>query len=149
MTRSEDAYLNMIESKMNCAQSVLTAFSNELGLDRPTALKLARGFGGGMGRTGKTCGAVSGAYMVIGLSESKTARDGIEAVYAKVQEFTRRFVELHGSTSCTDLLNCDLSDPSELARARTENLFTKSCPYFVKDAVELIEQLGYKITKPV
>ena len=65
MLRSENARLNMVESKMNCAQSVLTAFSDELGLDRNTALRLARGFGGGMGRTGKTCGAVTGAYMVI------------------------------------------------------------------------------------
>jgi len=136
----------MFESKMNCAQSVLTAFSDELGLDRATALKLARGFGGGMGRTGKTCGAVSGAYMVMGLLESKAAREGVEAVYAKVQEFTRRFTELHGSTSCTELLNYDLSDPTELARARAESLFTKVCPVFVKDAVEMIEQLGYKIT---
>ena len=149
MTRSENARLNMIESKMNCAQSVLTAFSDELGLDRATALKLAGGFGGGMGRTGKTCGAVSGAYLVIGLSESKAAREGVEAVYAKVQEFTRRFIELHGSTSCTELLKCDLSDSTELARARVESLFTKACPVFVKGAVEIIEQLGYQITSPV
>jgi C_GCAxxG_C_C family probable redox protein len=129
----------MVESKMNCAQSVLTAFSDELGIDRATALKLARGFGGGMGRTGKTCGAVTGAYMVIGLSEPRMAREGIEAVYLKIQEFDKRFVEFHASTCCTELLNGDLSTPEGLARARAEGLFTRVCPNLVRDAVEILE----------
>ena len=34
----------------NCAQSVLLAFTDELGLDRDTALLLTASFGGGMGR---------------------------------------------------------------------------------------------------
>jgi C_GCAxxG_C_C family probable redox protein len=141
VTRSEQARLNMVESRMNCAQSVLTAFSDELGLDKANALKLARGFGGGMGRSGKTCGAVTGAYMVIGLAESKAAREGVEAVYARVREFNERFIGLHGSTSCTELLNCDLSDPEELARARSEGIFASVCPCFVKDAVEILEKM--------
>jgi C_GCAxxG_C_C family probable redox protein len=141
VTRSEQARLNMVESRMNCAQSVLTAFSDELGLDKANALKLARGFGGGMGRSGKTCGAVTGAYMVIGLAESKTAREGVEAVYARVREFNKLFIGFHGSTSCTELLNCDLSDADELARARSEGLFAGVCPCFVKDAVEILEKM--------
>jgi C_GCAxxG_C_C family probable redox protein len=95
-----------------------------------------------MGRTGKTCGAVTGAYMVIGLSEPKVAREGIEAVYLKIQEFNKRFVGLHASTCCTELLNSDLSSPEGLARARAEGLFIKSCPNFVRDAVEIFEEIG-------
>ena len=45
----------------NCAQSVLFSFCEELGLDADTALKIACGFGAGMGRKGEVCGAVSGA----------------------------------------------------------------------------------------
>ncbi len=138
MTRSETAFTVMAESKMNCAQAVLTAYCEEFGLDRATALRLARGFGGGMGRTGKTCGAVSGAYMVLGLREPKEAREGVEAVYAQIKEFNRKFIELHGSTECTALLGCDLSTPEGLARARGEGLFTTVCPGFVKTAVELL-----------
>ncbi|WP_226846759.1 C-GCAxxG-C-C family protein [Dehalogenimonas etheniformans] len=141
MTRSEEARMNMVESKMNCAQSVLTAFCEELELDKATALKLSRGFGGGMGRTGKTCGAVTGAFMVIGLSESKTAREGVEAVYAWIQEFTRRFNGRYGSTECTELIGCDLSNAEGLSRARGEGVFTKICPDIVKSAVEILEQI--------
>ena len=59
----------MKEHRINCAQTVITTFCEELGLDRAIALQVANGFGGGMGRTGRTCGAVTGAYMVLGLSQ--------------------------------------------------------------------------------
>ena len=51
----------------NCSQAVLSSFDDDFGLDKDMALKLAAGFGGGMGRMAQTCGAVTGAYMVIGL----------------------------------------------------------------------------------
>ena len=46
---------------LNCAQSVLLAFAEELGLDPEKGLKMASSFGGGMGAMGLTCGAVTGA----------------------------------------------------------------------------------------
>jgi C_GCAxxG_C_C family probable redox protein len=49
---------------LGCSQAVLSAFGPGLGLDRPTALRVAAAFGGGMARMGQTCGAVSGALMV-------------------------------------------------------------------------------------
>ena len=139
MTRAETAFNNMAESKMNCAQAVLTAFCEELGLDRATALKLARGFGGGMGRGGKTCGAVTGAYMVLGLREAAMSREGVEAVYARIKEFNANFIALFGSTECKELLDCDLSSPEGLSRARAEGLFTRVCPGFVRGAVGILE----------
>jgi C_GCAxxG_C_C family probable redox protein len=139
MTRSQAAFVAMAESKMNCAQSVLTAFCEELGLDRAMALKLARGFGGGMARGGKTCGAVTGAYMVIGLHEETAGREGTEAVYTRIVEFNRKFKEIHGSTECKTLLGCDLGVPEELAKARADGFFVKLCPQFVRTAVEVLE----------
>ncbi|XUX00287.1 MAG: C-GCAxxG-C-C family protein [Dehalogenimonas sp.] len=141
MTRSEEARSNMIESRMNCAQSVLTAFCDSLGLDRATALKLSRGFGAGMGRGGKTCGAVTGAYMVIGLSEPKSSREGTQAVYGRVQEFNSAFIEKYGSTECSRLIGCDISTAQGMNRARSEGLFIKHCPDFVKGAVEILDQI--------
>ena len=51
----------------NCSQAVLSVYAEEFGLCRETALKIACGFGGGMGRMALTCGVVTGAFMVIGL----------------------------------------------------------------------------------
>ena len=75
----------------NCSQSVVAAFAEDYGIDEQTAALHARGFGGGMGRTGGVCGAVSGAVMVIGLSTWDIA-DTDEAkhrAYALVREFFR------------------------------------------------------------
>ncbi|AKG54306.1 hypothetical protein DGWBC_1680 [Dehalogenimonas sp. WBC-2] len=139
MTRADFAYSAMMESKMNCAQAVLTSFAEELGLDKATALRLSQGFGGGMGRTGKTCGAVTGAFMVLGLIEQLEGREGIEAVYAKVKEFDREFVARHGSTECNVLLDCDICSTEGMERARSEGLFKKVCPGYVRSAVEILE----------
>lgn len=144
MSRAGDASEIMAGSQMNCAQAVLTAFADELGLDRMTALKIATGFGAGAGRTGGVCGAVSGAYMVIGLKQFPGISSPVERkekVYALVQEFTRRFMNLHKSIDCPILLGCDLSTPDGLAAARSRDLFTSVCPKFVSDSVTVLEEL--------
>jgi len=51
--------------RVNCAQTVVSVFAGQMGLDLDTAVRVAMAFGGGMGRGGNTCGAVTGAYMVL------------------------------------------------------------------------------------
>ena len=65
-TKPEQAVNNFREGS-NCSQAVISVYAEQLGLSRKTALKIAQGFGGGMGRMTKTCGAVTGAFMVLGL----------------------------------------------------------------------------------
>jgi len=50
-----------------CSQAVLCAYAEELGLAREAALRLAAPFAGGIGRMGLTCGAVTGAFLVMAL----------------------------------------------------------------------------------
>ncbi len=95
-------------------------------------------------RTGDTCGAVTGAIMVIGLrygsGECVTAA-GRAGVNGKVLEFTRRFREKHGSLYCRDLLGCDTGTPEGIAKARERNLFRTICPVFVEDAAAILEEI--------
>jgi len=51
----------------NCAQGVLIPFADELGLGEDLAFRLGSDFGSGM-KMGSTCGAVTGALMVLGLA---------------------------------------------------------------------------------
>ena len=51
-------------SGANCAQAVLCAFAGECGLSEESAMRMASGFGGGMGRMREVCGAVSGMILV-------------------------------------------------------------------------------------
>lgn len=129
---------------MNCSQILLSVFSEAYGLDRKTALQIAMGFGGGMARTGKTCGAVTGAYMVLGLAHPlsiENPRANLEKTYALIREFNRQFKKQHGSLLCKTILGVDLNTPAGLSAAREKNLFTTVCPVFVGDAARILEEL--------
>jgi C_GCAxxG_C_C family probable redox protein len=144
MSKAGEAAAIMANQQMNCAQAVLSVFSVDLGLDKSTALKIALAFGAGMGRSGGMCGAVSGAYMVLGMRPypGLSPAEKKEKVYSLVCEFNRRFCAVNQSTSCTDLLGYDLSTPDGLAAARSQKLFTSICPQMVFAAVTILEELS-------
>ncbi len=131
----------------NCSQAVLSVYAEQLGLDDEVALKIAAGFGGGMGRLGDTCGAVTGAFMVLGLMHGAATADweSKERVYGLVTEFARRFKARHGAIVCRDLLGCDISDPESLRRAILAKMFSTICPKFVRDAVVILEEMAEQI----
>jgi C_GCAxxG_C_C family probable redox protein len=62
MEKKEDKAIGLFKSGLNCAQSVLTAYAEELDFDKNLALSISCGFGGGMGRLQETCGAVTGSF---------------------------------------------------------------------------------------
>ena len=136
--------VSYFQEGFNCSQSILASYCIEFGLNESIALKLATGFGGGIGRLGKTCGAVSGALMVIGL---KYGRDKIEdnaskeKTYTLVQKFINKFIKLNQSISCNELLDCDINTLEGLNSAKEKNLFSTLCPDFVRTSAEIIEKL--------
>ncbi|MFW9865922.1 MAG: C-GCAxxG-C-C family protein [Candidatus Thorarchaeota archaeon] len=143
MSRVEQA-LSSFNEDFNCAQSVLSTFSSQYGLERDTALKLATGFGGGVARLGHICGAVSGATMVIGLKYGMGINKNIEAkenTYKVIRDFTNKFQKLHGSILCRELLECDINTIEGKNIYAQNEYFEKKCTQYVKTAVEILEQL--------
>ncbi len=119
-------------------------FAEEFGLDEDLALSVSQAFGGGMGHTGSVCGAVTGAYMALGLSKpasKENPRQSVEKTYGLIAEFDRRFRKLHGTVNCSELLGYDLTIPEKVAEAREKGLFITMCPGFVADAVKIVEDL--------
>ena len=103
-------------------------------------MKVSRAFGAGLG-LGLTCGAVTGACMVLGLLAQKRMGSNYEVkyvAYALVQEFTPRFLERCGALKCRDLLGKDISDSEQYMAAKRENLFHTRCPLFIQSAVEIL-----------
>ncbi len=123
----------------NCSQAIVSTYCEELGLDKKTALQMASGFGAGMGRRQETCGAVTGAYLLIGLkygNSTETDNPAKEKTYACVQEFTRLFEERNNSVNCRTLLGVDLiNDDSQIVAKQWKTL----CPKLVRDAAEIVE----------
>ena len=139
---SESASLH--QKGCNCAQAVLAVFSADLGLDRETAIRVATGFGGGMGRLGNTCGAVTGAFMVLGLARGmRRAEDAAakESTYALVREFAEKFREKHAALDCRELLGVDIGTAEGRQAAKERGLFTTLCNDLIRDAVMIVEKM--------
>jgi len=140
MKRSLEAIENF--KTLNCAQSVLLSFASDIKLDRIAALKIASGFGGGMALA-ETCGAVTGAYMVLGLkiqSEGKSIQGIKGEAKVAVQKFNELFIAKHGSLTCKKLLGVDISTPEGSAEANKKNLFDTVCKDLVGSAAEILEK---------
>ena len=126
---------------LNCAQSVLLSHAEELKLDRTTALRIALGFGGGMAMA-KTCGAVTGAYMVLGLKanfKEKSIQEIKAETKAAVRKFNDLFIARHGSLKCKKLLGVDISTSKGSAVANEKKLFDSVCKGLVGSAAEILE----------
>ena len=128
----------------SCSQAVLATFAPQLGLDRDLAFKVSGPFGAGMGRMGETCGALTGAGMVIGLLHGRTKAEDQETkekAYALVAELTEQFRQRNGSFKCRELLGCDLGTPEGRQFAQDHGLSATRCVEFVRDAAELVERM--------
>lgn len=128
-------------SEVNCAQTVFSLHADDLGIDENIALKISSGFGGGMA-CAETCGAVTGAYMVIGMKHGHANSDpeAKAATKLKIQEFNDKFKAEHGSLICKKLIGYDISKPEEAATASEKGVFKNKCPLFIKTACNIIEK---------
>jgi C_GCAxxG_C_C family probable redox protein len=127
----------------SCAPAVLAAYCEQFGLERDLALKIATGFGGGM-HLGQTCGAVTGAIMVIGLKYGKTKADDNKAkekTFEVSKRFADKFRARYGSIECKALLGCDITTPEGLQEARDKKLFTTICAEYVAAAAEILDEV--------
>lgn len=142
MERKEKA-AQMFNTSHNCAQSVLTSFSDKTGLTEDLSCRISCAFGAGGGRRQYQCGAVSGALLAIsavhgrGLHDDSSVQD---KTYSLTRDFLARFEEKHGTLECRKLLDgADLMTPEGQTKFKSENMKKDRCTIFVKDAVEILE----------
>jgi C_GCAxxG_C_C family probable redox protein len=143
MDRTESA-LQYFKTGFNCSQAVVASFGNQFGLTENHCLKMACAFGGGMGKQ-YTCGAVTGALMVLGLHFGKGKMDDDSKkiqTNEKSAEFMKAFTEKHGSINCLDLLDgLHMSIPEESKEINARDLYQVRCTRYVSDAVQITEKL--------
>jgi C_GCAxxG_C_C family probable redox protein len=143
MNRSEKAK-DLFLSGYNCAQSVVLSFADDLKFSKELAQKMAAGFGGGMGKQQETCGAVTGAIMVLGLLKGEDVNNNDElksAAYSGVKDLTHDFVATYKTTICRDLIGCDLNTPEGSAKFKEEKIMETVCAGCVEKAVQIIEDI--------
>ncbi len=144
MTKSEQA-ISKFMGGYNCAQSVFYAFCEDLGVDQDTSLKMACGFGAGMGRKGEVCGAVTGGIMALGVKYGRGEKEDravTDAAYVKVRELMDQFASRNGTCICRQLLHgCDLTTEEGQKYFKENDLLNKSCKPCVQSAVEILETM--------
>lgn len=142
----EETALEAFRSGLNCAQSVVKSYAESSGADENALLGISTGFGGGMARLQHTCGAVTGAFMVLGMVNSGRYTDRKEikdTTYAMIREFNTKFLASHGSTDCRTLLGCDLNTEEGQAYMKQFKLSETICEKCVVTAVSILnEQLA-------
>ncbi len=139
-----DQALACFESGFNCSQAIFSTYGPLYGLDRDMCLRIASPFGAGMGYMQETCGAVSGAFMVIGLKYGRISiedEESKERTYRLVRKFAKRFKSRNKSIQCGELLGVDITTVEGLEEAREKALFKTRCPAFVRDAAEILEEI--------
>ena len=130
-----------IELSYNCAESVLAAVTGSM-----DHVSCASGFGGGIGDSGSTCGAVTGAIMGMGLAlEVRNPETPISYEAFKeslVTRFLDTFEEEFGSTFCHELLEASRFEEEKDRQAYHASSERKmTCANFVDYAADLAQEL--------
>jgi C_GCAxxG_C_C family probable redox protein len=144
MEEIEEKAILTFRAGLNCSQAVAAAFAEKLGYDREMVLDLATGFGGGMGHMQETCGAVTGAFMVLGMYNRRIRPDNLtrkQNTYPMVQKFNARFLEIHSTTRCIDLIRCDLNTPEGKALAKENRVHETICEDCISTSVRILNDL--------
>ena len=132
----------------NCAQSVFAAFAAEVGLSEAQALRLAAGFGAGVGRMRGMCGAFSGLTLVAGHCQGNISGrpEDKERIFSLVRELADGFKSQFGTLSCRELLHLDenlqeSARPNERTRAYYDARPCERCVAFcAQKAEELLNE---------
>ena len=142
-SRAEEV-VKLFNKGLYCSQAMFSTYCEDYGMDKETAIKVSCGLSAGMARVGSTCGAVTGAYLVISLKYGNTSpedKPSIEKTFAVMREFNRSFIEKHASTNCRKLLGIDLDGEDKVhANERVQAI----CPMVVRDAALLLESVLWK-----
>lgn len=123
---------------------MLLAGSQALDINQNCIPSIATGFGGGIGKQGEICGAVSGGIMLIGLaagrmrSEDKHAK---ETAYSNASNFISQFKQKLGAFRCKDLLELDIAEPSQLENYHSMELKQSVCSLAVRTSLMIVLEL--------
>ncbi|MDD2611776.1 MAG: C-GCAxxG-C-C family protein [Bacteroidales bacterium] len=139
--RIEQAVENF-KNGYNCAQSVALAYADLFPVDVETIKQLSAPFGGGMGRLREVCGAVTGAFMILGMEYPATVpndKPSKAANYASVQRVGLQFKDQMGSYICADLLKIGRHPENPNPEDRNAEYYAKRpCAYCVAVAAEIL-----------
>ena len=143
-TANKKEAIELFKKGFNCSQAILTTFGPKLGINKEACLKIATSFGGGMAKQQNVCGAVTGAYMVLGLKYGKYIQGDDKSkakTYDLVNEFNKRFIEKNGSIICLDIIGENMNTEIGMKNIQENNLFKIKCEKAIANAVDILNEI--------
>ncbi len=142
MKRNEVA-VNRFREGYRCSQAVLSAYASEFNMDENLANKISITLAGGSG-VGGECGAVSSAYLVIGLKYGFShpgGHDEFGLVLEKTENFVEKFKEKHLHIDCPKLIGLDVFSENGYLEFVEKNMKETICLQFVNSAIDILEEM--------
>jgi C_GCAxxG_C_C family probable redox protein len=143
MSTIQEKALALHASGSNCAQSVLCAFSGDVGFDFAQAHRFTTCMGAGLGRRQLLCGAVSGGALAIGAALGNDSGADLatkERCYGIVNDYVAKLESEFGSSDCRTLLGVDISTEAGRAEVKARGLGDAICNKIIARAAELAEK---------
>lgn len=127
-----------------CSQAVFLTFQELLGLEDHSAFKAAGPLCAGLG-AGKTCGALAGGVMVLGMLHGRSRiEEGLEGLIPGIfaaQKLVQRFEQEFGTTACSDISKIDWTDFDEVMKAISDPEFVERCASVAGRTAELVAEV--------
>lgn len=138
---------NYYREGLNCSECVFKSFL-DLGISNfpPSVVALSSGFGGGIGMTKNTCGAVLGAALSVATIKGRkdplskdTAEERIDElteIYSTFNNLINEFTEKYGTVLCRELTECYLDWHSKERRKGCQEIIGYASTLAIKYALE-------------
>ena len=127
-----------------CSQAVLLTFQELLGLEDELTFKAAGPLCAGLAM-GKTCGALSGGVMVLGMKYGRPRiQDGLDGLLPglwQAQSLVQRFEQEFGTTACSEISKVDWTDLEAVMQAVANPEFVEKCAEVVGKTAEMVAEL--------
>ena len=133
--------LKLFDQDCACSQAVLAVFCDSYGLSEDMAMKVAGGFGRGMGGLGEVCGVLTGGMIVLGLHSGGGPKEK-KATNKLVNDLVMQFRQRNDDKfTCRDLLGCVQEGCENLSPVERQKKHKEYCARFVQDAVEIVHEI--------
>ena len=127
----------------DCAQAVIHVFIDRFeDVDEGDIMRSTSLMSMGL-LEGSICGALLGAFIVIGLryggTSPKMAEKGLAII--KREQFMMEFRKLYKGTSCPELTGFDVRKDEDNIKAYQSGIYTEFCPRLTMNVVNILEKI--------
>ncbi len=132
------------DNHYSCAEAVVLAGQEFLGSRYRLPSSAASVLGGGIAGKGMTCGALTGALLLVGLAHGRRCpqeEDQHQRALEMACSILERFKKEHGTWTCEGLTGYDLNNPSDREMFGSDPRRRERCRSYVETAGRLLEEV--------